>query len=95
MVEKDGASAAPPIGGQQDDLYMADPQLMLGQQASIAGSANVEEENGRCLYVGAPWEDDVITDRSDVDDFKEVSWTIVRTLAVRTSTIILQLQNIL
>jgi hypothetical protein len=37
MAEKADTSAAPPTGGEQDDLYMADPQLTLGPQAAEVG----------------------------------------------------------
>jgi hypothetical protein len=70
---------------------MTDPQPTLGQQAVEVGGANVEDDKDWCMYVGTPWENDTITDRRDVDDFKEASRTIARTLAVRTCTLILQL----
>jgi hypothetical protein len=54
------------------------------------GGSTVEDDNDQCLYVGTPWEDDVIADLCDVDDFKEASCTIVRTVAVSTCTLKLQ-----
>jgi hypothetical protein len=87
VAEKDGVSAALLVGGRQDDLYMTDSQLTLGQHVVEAGVTNVEDDNNRCLYIGTPWENDVITNRCDVDTFKEVSHVIAQTLAVRTCTL--------
>jgi hypothetical protein len=46
------------------------------------GGTSVEGDDDMCLYVGTPWEDNVVADHHDVDDFKEVS----RTLSVRAHT---------
>jgi hypothetical protein len=67
---KGGASGAPPVGGHQDDLCMSAPLPALDQQTVEVGGPSLEGDNDRCLYVGTPWENDVITDRRDVDDFK-------------------------
>jgi hypothetical protein len=48
-----------------------------------AKPANCEEGDNKCLYIGTPWENDVITNRRNVDDFKEASQTIVWTLSAR------------
>jgi hypothetical protein len=37
----------------------------------------------RCLYVGTPWEAEVIADRRDVEEFKEASRATGRVLSVR------------
>jgi hypothetical protein len=66
-AEKDGDSAAPPAGGEQDDLSMADPQPALDLQAGEAGRANVGSDDRQCLYVGTPWENNVVADRRNVD----------------------------
>jgi hypothetical protein len=36
-----------------------------------------------CLYAGTPWEADVITDRRDLEKFKEAMHTIGTVLLVR------------
>jgi hypothetical protein len=82
LTEKCGTSATPPIGGEQDDLCMDDPQPTLGHQAAEVGGANVEDDNDQCLYVRTPWEDDVIADHRDIDDLKVASRRIARTLVV-------------
>jgi hypothetical protein len=42
-----------------------------------------EDNQHWCLYVGTPWEAEVVADRRDVEEFKEVSRTIGRVLSVR------------
>jgi hypothetical protein len=37
----------------------------------------------QCLYVGTPWEAEVVADRRDVEEFKEASHTIGSVLSVR------------
>jgi hypothetical protein len=56
---------------------------MLDPQAAEVGGARAEDDRDLCLYVGTPWEGDVIADHRDVDKFKEASRTIGRTLAVK------------
>jgi hypothetical protein len=69
---------------------MADPRPTPDPQTTEAGGARVEDETHRCLYVGTPWEEKVIADRRDVDDFKEASRTIGRVLSVRILVWVLQ-----
>jgi hypothetical protein len=38
----------------------------------------------RCLYVGTPWEAEVVTDRRDLETFREAAHTIGTVLLVRT-----------
>jgi hypothetical protein len=45
-AEKAGTSSAPPAGGEQDDLYMADLQPTLDPQAGEAGGANIYDALG-------------------------------------------------
>jgi hypothetical protein len=68
---------------------MADPWPTLDPQAAEVGGAHAEYDRGWCLYVGTPWEGDVIVDRHDVDEFKEVPRTIGGTRAVKTWALIL------
>jgi hypothetical protein len=89
-TEKDKTSTALPAGDEQDDLCIADPQPTLDLQTTEAGGANVEHDDCQCLYVETPWENNVIADRRDIDEFKEASRTIRWTLAVRTWALILQ-----
>jgi hypothetical protein len=85
-VEKGGTSTAAPVGGQHDDLCGTDPPPALGQQAVEVGGMSIEGDDDKFLYARTSWENDVVADRRDVDDFKEVSRTIARTLSVRAQT---------
>jgi hypothetical protein len=49
----------------------------------------MEDVAHRCLYVGTPWEEEVVTDRRDVDEFKEASRTIGYELSIRLLDFIL------
>jgi hypothetical protein len=42
-----------------------------------------EDNQHWCLYVGTPWEAEVVADRHDVVELKEASCTIGRVLSVR------------
>jgi hypothetical protein len=50
--EKAGTNIAPPVGGEQDDLCMADPQLTFDPQEAEVGGARAEDDGDRCLYIG-------------------------------------------
>jgi hypothetical protein len=41
------------------------------------------DDEDRCLYVGTPWEAEVVTDRRDLEKFKEAAHTIGTMLLVR------------
>jgi hypothetical protein len=46
------------------------------------GTRSVDDQD-RCLYVSTQWEVEVVTDRRDLDDFKEAARTIGHYLLVR------------
>jgi hypothetical protein len=81
-VDKAGTSTAPATEEEGGDLYMADPRPTLDPRW-LGGGARVEDDAHRCLYVGTPWEAEVVADRRDDDEFKEASCTIERVLAIR------------
>lgn len=89
-AEKVGTSTTPSAGGEQDDLCMADLQPTLDPQATEVGGARAKDDDDRFLYIGALWEGNAIPDHRDIDDFKEASRKIGRTLAVRTWDLILR-----
>jgi hypothetical protein len=62
------------------------------QTAEAAGG--IEDYAHRCLYVGTPWEEEVITDRHDIDDFKEASRMIGCVLSVRIPARALQIMSL-
>jgi hypothetical protein len=47
------------------------------------GTRSVDDED-RCLYAGTPWAAEVVTDRRDLETFKEVARMIGSVLLVRT-----------
>jgi hypothetical protein len=61
---------------------MADPRQTSDTQMAEAGGG-AEDDAHWCLYVGTPWEAEVVTDRHDVEEFKEASRTIGHVLLVR------------
>jgi hypothetical protein len=42
------------------------------------------DDEDRCFYADTPWEAEVVTDRQDVEMFKEAAGTIRTVLLVRT-----------
>jgi hypothetical protein len=46
------------------------------------GARSVNDQD-RCLYAGTPWEAEVVTDRHDLDTFKEAARMIESVLLVR------------
>jgi hypothetical protein len=82
-AEKGGASDAQPVGGHRDNICMSAPWPTLEQQIAKSGRPGLDNDNDRCLYVGTPWENDVIADHRDIDNFKKVPRTIAWTLSVR------------
>jgi hypothetical protein len=81
-AKKISTGGAQQVEGLQSDLCMAGLPPVQEQQAGGASRPRDEEEDDRCLYVGTPWEDDVIADRRDIDEFKAVHQTIARTLLI-------------
>jgi hypothetical protein len=95
-AEKAGTSTAPPTGrgGEQEDLCMADPRPTSDPQTVEAGGARGEDDMHWCLYVGTPWEEEVITDSRDVNKFKEASHTIRHVLSVRILVWVLKILSL-
>jgi phosphohistidine phosphatase SixA len=75
-------ATAASVADMADNNCMADPWLTPDPQTAEAGDALTEDDVDWCLYVGTPWEEDVTADRRDIDEFKEASHMIKRTLAV-------------
>jgi hypothetical protein len=46
------------------------------------GARSVDDQD-QCLYAGTPWEVEVVTDRRDLETFKESTHTIGSVLLVR------------
>jgi hypothetical protein len=74
----------PTTGGEGGARGTSDPQLAPGPQRIIdEGMESVNDEDW-CLYAGSPWEVEVVTDRHDLETFKEATRTIRTMLLVRT-----------
>jgi hypothetical protein len=82
-ADKVGTCTAPATEDEGGDLCTSVPLPTLDPQAVEAGGAWAEDDLHRCLYVGTPWEAEVVADRRDVEEFKEASRTIGRVLSVK------------
>jgi hypothetical protein len=82
-ADKTGTSAPPAAEGEGGDHCATGPQPTLGPQPAMEEGTRSEGDQYRCLYVSTPWEAEVVTDRRDVEEFKEASRTIGRVLSVR------------
>jgi hypothetical protein len=82
-ADKARTSTAPATEEEGGDLCMADLRLTSDPQMAEAGGARAEDDAHRCLYVDTSWEAEVVTDRHDVEEFKEASCMIGRVLPVR------------
>jgi hypothetical protein len=82
-ADKVGISTGPATEDEGGDLYTAGLLPTPDPQAAEAGGARAEDDLHRCLYVGTPWEAEVIADRRDVEEFKEASRMIGCMLSVR------------
>jgi hypothetical protein len=83
-ADKAGASAPLTTMGGGDDLVTSDPQSVPGPRGIINEGLESVNDEDRCLYVGTPWEAEVINDRRDLETFKEAARTIRTVLLVRT-----------
>jgi hypothetical protein len=54
------------------------------------GGTNIGGDDHKCLFIGTPWENNVIADCRDVDGFKQASRTIGHVLAVMIHVLMLQ-----
>jgi hypothetical protein len=82
-VDKAGTSAPLATEGEGGDLCTTGLQPAPGQQVAVEEGTRSEDDQHRCLYVGTPWEAEVVADRHDVEEFKEASRTIGSVLSVR------------
>jgi hypothetical protein len=72
-ADKAGTSTAPVAEDEGGDLCTTGPLPTPDPQAAEAGGAQAEDDLHRCLYVGTPWEAEVVADCRDVEEFKEAS----------------------
>jgi hypothetical protein len=64
--------------------FAPSPLPAPGPQVAVEERAWLEDDQHRCLYVGTPWEAEVVAVRHDVEELKEASRTIGHVLSVRT-----------
>jgi hypothetical protein len=83
-ADKAGTSAPPTTGGEAGDRGTSGPQEAPGPQGIIDEGMEAVNDEDRCLYVGTPWEAEVVTDRRDLEMFREAARTIGTVLMVRT-----------
>jgi hypothetical protein len=83
-ANKVGTSAPPTAEGEGGDLCTFGPPSAPDPQAAREEGARSEDDQHRCLYVGTPWEAEVVADRRDMEEFKEASHMIGRVVSVRT-----------
>jgi hypothetical protein len=74
-ADKAGTSAPPAAEDEDGDLCTVGPLPTPDPQAFRARGAWAEDDLHRCLYVGTPWEAEVVADHRDVEEFKEVPRT--------------------
>jgi hypothetical protein len=82
-ADKTGTYTTPTTEDEGGNLCTAGPLPTLDPQAAEAGGARAEDDLHRCLYVGTPWEVEVIAEYRDVEEFKEASRTIGHVISVR------------
>jgi hypothetical protein len=83
-ADKAGTSAPPATEGEGGDHDTSDPQEVPPPQGIIDEGMEAVNDEDRCLYAGTPWEAEVVTDRQDLDMFKEAAPTIGTVLLMRT-----------
>jgi hypothetical protein len=70
-ADKAGTSAPPTTRGEGGDRGTFDPQPTPGPKGIIdEGMESVNDED-QCLYAGTLWEAEVVTDRHDLEMFKD------------------------
>jgi hypothetical protein len=85
-ADKASTCAVPTTRGGGDNLGTSDPRSSPGPLGIIdEGMESVDNED-RCLYAGTLWEAEVVTDRRDLETFKEAVRTIRTVMLVRTFT---------
>jgi hypothetical protein len=77
-------SAPPTAGGEGGDRGTSGPQSAPGLEGIMEEGARSVDDEDLCLYAGTPWEAEVVTNRRDLETFKEAARMIRSMLLVRT-----------
>jgi hypothetical protein len=83
-VEKVGTSAPPAVEGEDGDRGTSEPQEVPPRRGILDEGMEAVNDEDRCLYIGTPWEAEVITDKEDLEKFRVAVQTIGTVLLVRT-----------
>jgi hypothetical protein len=83
-ADRAGISVPPTAGGEGGDRGTSGPQAAPGPQGIIEEGMRSVNDEDRCLYVGNPLEAEVVTDRRDLETFKEAAHMIGTVLLVWT-----------
>jgi hypothetical protein len=83
-ADKAGTSTPPDTWGEGGNRGTSDPQEAPPPRGIIDEGMEEVNDEDRCLYAGTPWEAEVVTDRRDLETFKEAAHTIGTMLLVRT-----------
>jgi hypothetical protein len=83
-AEKAGTSVPHATEGEGGDRGTSDPQEVPRPRGIIDEGMEAVNNEDRCLYAGTPWEVEVVTDREDLERFKDTARTIGTVLLVRT-----------
>jgi hypothetical protein len=82
-TDKAGTSAPPTTEDEDDDRGTTGPREELPSRGIFVEGMEAIDDEYRCLYAGTPWKAEVITDRRNLEKFKEVAHTIGTVLLVR------------
>jgi hypothetical protein len=82
-ADRAGTSAPATAGAEGSDLGTCGLQVAPGSQGVMEEGARSVDDQDLCLYAGTPWEAEVVTDRRDLETFKEAARTIGSVLLVR------------
>jgi hypothetical protein len=83
-ADRAGTCAPPTAGGEGSDCSTSGPQAAPGPQGIMEeGTRSVDDED-QCLYASTPSEAEVVTERRDLETFKEAARTIWSVLLVTT-----------
>jgi hypothetical protein len=83
-ADKAGTSAPPATGCEGGDRGTSDLQEVPPPRGIIDEGMEAVNDEDQCLYAGSLWEAEVVTDRRDLEKFKEAAHTIGTVLQVRT-----------
>jgi hypothetical protein len=83
-ADKARTSAPPATGREGGDRGTSDLQEVPPPRGIIDEGMEAVNDEDQCLYAGSLWEAEVVTDRRDLEKFKEAAHTIGTVLQVRT-----------